>query len=545
MGGSEALDPCDLWLPCNISIAFTYGVVGCVMSLILTPLNVYQVHTLDAEPVVQTTLVILQQLPWSLKLLFGFLSDLVPVGGMHRKPYLLSGAALYSSIFVAYGLSEQDSLPLLALTVFVGTLGIIQMDVMADTMVVERSKFEAEERKGQLQATCYSIRFGASFAGALVGSSVCNQKQWNGWGLNFHQVCLLCGSLPLLLVLPTIGQLKEKFSCNSTGSNGGGKSMTSGEGQPLLKDPESRMPHPNYSDSNSADLQSAQISDAGAQLKTQSTGISVAQQLQEIWKTVQLRAVWRPMSFVYIFNILQVPNVAWQSYLQLGLDFPPWILGMTVTIGSLMTCAGILVYKHYLFNMSWRAIYVWSTVLCAVFSMMQLLLIFQVNQRLGIANYWFSMGDDVINAYISGIQFLPVCIMYMRLCPEGAEGASYSMLTTFGNIALVCANNVGAILSGLWDVSNYAMRAHDYSGLWKLTVFTSIISTVPLSLLWLLPRNAEEQDKLGRSKERSKIGGGIFLVVLLASLLWTTYQALVDIRAGMAHIVQATVDTKP
>ena len=60
------------------------------------------------------------------------------------------------------------------------------------------------------------------------------------------------------------------------------------------------------------------------------------------------------------------------------------------------------------------------------------------------------VGDDVIVAYISGIQFLPVCIMYMRLCPDGAEGASYSMLTTFGNVALVCGSNLGKLL--LWVI---------------------------------------------------------------------------------------------
>jgi hypothetical protein len=76
------------------------------------------------------------------------------------------------------------------------------------------------------------------------------------------------------------------------------------------------------------------------------------------------------------------------------------------------------------------------------------------------------LGDDVITAYISGIQFLPVCIMYMRLCPEGAEGSSYSMLTTFGNIALVCASSVGNLLANVWDVSNVAMRKHDISGLY-------------------------------------------------------------------------------
>ena len=141
-------------------------------------------------------------------------------------------------------------------------------------------------------------------------------------------------------------------------------------------------------------------------------------------------------------------------------------------------------------------------------------------------NYLFSLGDDVITSYINGIQFLPVCIMYTRLCPEGAEGSSYSMLTTFGNIALVCASNVGNLLAGVWDVSNDAMRRNDVSGLWRLTLLTSMLSVVPLSLLFLLPRSAEEQDQLSRSKVRSKLGGAIFLVVLFSSILWTICTAV-------------------
>ena len=105
------------------------------------------------------------------------------------------------------------------------------------------------------------------------------------------------------------------------------------------------------------------------------------------------------------------------------------------------------------------------------------------------------MGDDVIQAYISGIQFLPVCIMYMRLCPDGAEGASYAMLTTFGNIALVCASNMGNLLAGVWDVSNSALRRGDVSGLWRLSLLTSCVALLPLSLLHLLPRDAEDQNR--------------------------------------------------
>ena len=32
----------------------------------------------------------------------------------------------------------------------------------------------------------------------------------------------------------------------------------------------------------------------------------ITRQMAEIWRTVQLRAVWRPMAFVYCFNLMQV-----------------------------------------------------------------------------------------------------------------------------------------------------------------------------------------------------------------------------------------------
>ena len=49
-----------------------------------------------------------------------------------------------------------------------------------------------------------------------------------------------------------------------------------------------------------------------------------------------------------------------------------------VVLGSFMTFAGILAYKYFFFKTSWRKIYLWSVVLTTFFSLLQLLLIFQV-----------------------------------------------------------------------------------------------------------------------------------------------------------------------
>ena len=133
--------------------------------------------------------------------MFGFVSDAFPINGAHRKPYLAIGAVVYSLAFMYYGMSSIEHVVFLAASICLGTVGLIQMDVMTDTMLVERSKFEKEAVKGQMQASCYSIRFFGGLVGAIAGTSVCNKDSW-GWGLTYKQSSLLNGLIPFLIVIP-------------------------------------------------------------------------------------------------------------------------------------------------------------------------------------------------------------------------------------------------------------------------------------------------------------------------------------------------------
>lgn len=73
------------------------------------------------------------------------------------------------------------------------------------------------------------------------------------------------------------------------------------------------------------------------------------------------------------------------------------------------------------------------------------------------------------------------------------------------------------------------MRRHDVSGLWKLHVLTSLASLLPLSLLFLLPKNEAEQELLGKSSTRSRKGGAVFLIVLFGSLIWSVSAAFLKL----------------
>eukprot|EP00968_Pinguiococcus_pyrenoidosus_P000796 scaffold47_cov258-Pinguiococcus_pyrenoidosus.AAC.123 len=199
----------DLWSIEGLALPMAYFVIGVSVSFITTPLQVYMVEELGAEPEAQNTISILMSLPWSFKLLFGFVSDVNPILGWRRKPYMILGSMAHAVAYLSLALMGTPGIQVLSFLTWVATMGQIMVDVMADTLVVERAKFEPEATRGQTQATCYALRFVGSVLGASSGTVFFNAKAW-GWGLTFGEVCLILGALPLFSVVPLAFFVWEK-----------------------------------------------------------------------------------------------------------------------------------------------------------------------------------------------------------------------------------------------------------------------------------------------------------------------------------------------
>jgi len=251
-------------------------------------------------------------------------------------------------------------------------------------------------------------------------------------------------------------------------------------------------------------------------------------QCKEIWNTVRSRAVWQPLGFVYLYNVLQVGNVAWKEYLKTTLGFTAAQLNSIYVVACVLLYVGVVVYKYYLINWSWRTVYVVTTVLNGVFSFLQVLLILGIT--FGLSNFVFALGDDAFAELIGGIQFLPTTIMMVHLCPDGSEGASYAMFTTVNNSALNLSAAISTQLLRIWDVSKDALARHDLSGMINLTILTSLIQISGLGFVGLLPKTREDLLSL---KERqfgtSNLGGAIFLSITFLSILYSLIVSLLNI----------------
>ena len=119
--------------------------------------------------------------------------------------------------------------------------------------------------------------------------------------------------------------------------------------------------------------------------------------------------------------------------------------------------------------------------------------------------------------------------MFLGMCPEGAEGASYAMLTTLSNLAGTVAYSIAAAMANIWDVSIDTLQNHNYDGMWKLTLLCGCIQLVGLLFIQLLPNGVADQLALQSSSIASKPAGIVFLFVVFASLSYVIIYTLVTI----------------
>lgn len=124
--------------------------------------------------------------PWTLKLIYGAVSDGLPIGGFHRKPYII--LASLGSFLSWLGLSfAGEKTEWLYGFVLLGNLGFAITDVVTDALIVENST-EASAQFYQ------SLAWGWRSLGAVLGGF---GGGWLAQNVPYRLIFLATASLPL------------------------------------------------------------------------------------------------------------------------------------------------------------------------------------------------------------------------------------------------------------------------------------------------------------------------------------------------------------
>ena len=138
----------------------------------------------------------------------------------------------------------------------------VQMsEVVHDISCAERGNLESNSTRGFFMTTTHTVKAFGCVIGAILGALLFNKPIW-GWGISISKVFLIQASLPLFTILACWHMIE----------------ISSGYQTPSFRF-----------------------------------------QVLSMWSTLKLRAVWQPMIFVFTYNFLQVPNVAFKNFLVKGL----------------------------------------------------------------------------------------------------------------------------------------------------------------------------------------------------------------------------------
>lgn len=148
--------------------------------------------------------------PWSVKPIYGILSDCVPIRGRRRIPYLIIASILSLVPWLFLGVVESARNSYVFLTIFLTfqNLGSAMADVVVDAMVAEAAKHERAAFAGDLQSLSWSSMAIGGIVGSLVGGIALSD-------LRIEVVFLLFSIFPTIQLF-ACGLVEEKPS-SSTG----------------------------------------------------------------------------------------------------------------------------------------------------------------------------------------------------------------------------------------------------------------------------------------------------------------------------------------
>ncbi len=269
-----------------------------------------------------------------------------------------------------------------------------------------------------------------------------------------------------------------------------------------------------------------QLAEGPVRFRSERILMELRNKLHQIFECVSYRAVHVPLLYIVLQHMAYVSNAAWYSFLVNGLGFTIFQTGLLGLIAAITGTLSLIMYGYCLEGVSWRHIFVGATSMSVFFNAANALLILRTNKILGVPDFVFAAGDDVMMDVISSLFTVPTFRMMNLMCPKGSEGVAYATLTSAANLGYTVASSVGTTLTNIWDVSNIAMKEQRFDGIFKLHCLTSLLPLLPLPLVVLIPRNTKDQLSAMEQKIKNYHCGVMVLVCILAGIIFTVSTAV-------------------
>ena len=355
--------------PDVIAIATIYFVEGAlgIARLAQTFLLKDELHLGPAE---MSAIMGVLALPWTIKPLYGFLSDGFPILGYRRRSYLvlvgIVGFLSYS--FLAWGGTGDDidtnsmALTGIVINLLLSSASIAFADVVADGIVVQKTRDASINGgnpaiAGGLQSVCWgSASIGGLISAYFSGSLLETMSPRDVFGIA-SVLPLAVAAISFLIDEKPIAKSTTEVVVNTNGSNG------------LA---------PLENEQSSLNVNDITLDEA---VDTMS---SVQEQISSLWDALSQPSIYKPVLFIFLWHATPSSDGASLYFLTNEIGLGPEFLGRVRVVTAISSLFGVWLYNQYLRTVPIKSVLLWTTLISVPMGLTQLLLISHYNRVIGI-----------------------------------------------------------------------------------------------------------------------------------------------------------------
>ena len=366
-----------------IAILTIYFVQGILM-LSRLAVSFFLKDELLLSPAQMSAIIGISTIPWMIKPLYGFIADILPLFGYHRKTYIFLSGIIGSAAWVGLGTIVHSS-SIATMMILLCSLSVALSDVIVDSIVVERARLESAEKLGSLQSLCWGIAAIGGLCTAYLSGLLLEN-------FTTRTVFLITALFPIITSF-VAWLITEK---------------------PINKD-----------EKKSDDIK---------------------YQLVQIRQAITQKAIWLPTVFIFVWHATPNAESAFFYFTTNELQFQPEFLGRVRLVTSFASLIGIWAFQRYFKTIPFRTMFTWGIFISTALGMTTLLLVTHTNRLLGIDDHWFSLGDNLIITVIGQIVFMPVLVLATKLCPPGIEATFFALIMSVFNLGGTVSYWLGSIM---------------------------------------------------------------------------------------------------
>jgi len=444
-------------------------------------------------------------LPWALKPIIGLVSDVLPVNGYNKAPYIFmtSAMAAVACFFIGTSTASTMSVGLFVMCCFVLMFQMSTIDLLSEAKYAEAMQRNPQHGPSMMTYVWFGLTFGGLIATFMSGYAI---------GAFGPRMLFLVAAIPggMVLFPVAMGYMEEKQQTHEEIAVARARYWEQKEACALcILMLIGSLFIICYTLSSTDPLGNAIVS------------VVVAGTMLIACTVVLNPTIAKANAFALIQTSLSFSTGAASFYFYTdtpkqypeGPHFSEFFYNSVLgVVGSLVSLMGIFTYQRYMTSWRYRSLTLCTCIAISIFSIFDIMMFARINVKYGVPDHILVLGLSVFEGLIDQWRWMPQVVILSYLCPKGMEATMYALLAGCHNLGNTVASNCGALLLHHLEVTPRGEdgESAQFANLWKASAVSVVVPLLASVVLVQLLPDARQNERIVHDTNGDATSGSLW-----------------------------------